>query len=100
MTRKSAKTARLKTLPTERNRIVLKRDFEKMSFQKAAQLFEDWGFRLQPGPRAEEITVILEGPAHRSYLVCHPEQLAEMAAVILRQRLRNHTLLSPMSYIQ
>ena len=78
--------------------MVSETDFETMSFQKAVQLFEDWGFRLQPGPRAEEVTVILEGPAHRSYLVCDPEQLAEMAAVILRQRLRNRTIMSP--YVQ
>ena len=79
---------------------MLKTDFESMSFQKAIRLFEDWGFRLQPGPRTNEVTLILEGPTHRSYCVCEPEQLAEMAAVILQQRLRNPTILSPAPYVQ
>ncbi len=78
--------------------MVSETDFETMSFQKVVQLFEDWGFRLQPGHSTKEVTVLLEGPAHRSYLVCDPEQLVEMAAVILRQRQRNRTIMSP--YVQ
>ena len=67
---------------------MLETDFEKLSFEKAAQLFEEWGFQVQPGPRTEEVTLTLEGPTYRSYCVCEPEQLADMATAILRQRLR------------
>jgi hypothetical protein len=66
---------------------VLESDFEKLSFEKAARLFEEWGFLVQEGPRNTEVTIILDGPTYRSYCVCPSEQLAEMAAVILRVRL-------------
>ena len=77
---------------------MLEEDFEKMSFEKAAQLFEKWGFLVKRGPRTREVTLLLGGPGHRSYYVCEPEQLAEMAAAILRQRLCNRTIMSP--YVQ
>lgn len=61
-------------------------DFEKLSFEKAVQLFKEWGFLVEQGPRPEEVTLILEGPAHRSYYVCELEKLLEMAASVLRVR--------------
>lgn len=75
-------------------------DFEKLSFEEAAQLFKEWGFLVQPGPRTEEVTLILEGPTHRSYCVCQPEQLAEMAVAILRQRLRTGAMMTPVLDVQ
>ena len=62
--------------------------FEKLSFEKAVQLFKEWGGLVQQGLRTEEVTLIVEGPNHRSYCVCQPEELAEMATTVLRQRLR------------
>ena len=61
-------------------------DFEKLSFEKAVQLFKEWGFLVQQGTK--EVTLTVEGPNHRSYCVCQPEELAEMATAVLRQRLR------------
>ncbi len=75
-------------------------DFEKLSFEKAVELFEGWGFLVQQGPRATEVTIILEGPTHRCYCVCEPEQLAEMAGAILRHRLHARALMSPVLDIQ
>jgi hypothetical protein len=79
---------------------LLETDFETLSFEKAVQLFEKWGFLVQPGPRTTEISIILEGPCHRSYYVCEPERLAEMAAAILRQRLHIRAMMSPMLDVQ
>jgi len=61
-------------------------DFEKLSFEEVVQLFKGWGFLVEHGPRTSEVTLILEGPTHRSYCVCDPEQLREMAAAVLRVR--------------
>jgi len=66
----------------------LELDFEQLSYEKAVQLFKGWGFLVEQGPRPEEVTLILEGPAHRSYHVYEPDQLLEMAAFILRVRWR------------
>ncbi len=63
-------------------------DFEKLSFEKAVQLFKGWGFLVEEGPRPEEVTLILEGPTHRSYHVYEPEELLKMAVTILRVRWR------------
>jgi len=79
---------------------VLETDFEKLSFEKAVQLFEEWGFTVQQGPRTAEVTLILEGLAHRSYYVCQPEQLAEMATAVLRQRLRTGPIVTPVLDVQ
>ncbi len=69
-------------------------DFEKLSFEKAVQLFKDWGFLVERGPRPGELTLILEGPNHRSCCVCQPEQLMEMAATILRVRWRTGAIMA------
>ena len=79
---------------------MLETDFEELSFEKAAQLFKEWGFIVQQGPRTTEVTLILEGPNHRSYCVCQPEQLAEMAAAVLRQRLRIRAMMTPVLDVQ
>jgi hypothetical protein len=80
--------------------MTLETDFEKLSSEKAVQLFREWGFLVQQGPRAEEVTLILEGPNYRSYYVCQPEELAEMAVTILRQRLRSGALMTPVLDVQ
>ena len=61
-------------------------DFGELSFEKAVQLFKGWGFTVEQGPRHGEVTLILEGPNHRSYYVCETEKLPEMAKSVLRMR--------------
>jgi len=76
---------------------VLETDFEKLSFEKAVELFKEWGFLVEQGPRDGEVTLILEGSDHRSYHVCDPEKLPEMAASVLRVRWCTGTMLAPVS---
>jgi len=74
---------------------VLETDFEKLSFEKAVELFKGGGFLVEQGPRQGEVTLILEGPDHRSYYVCEPEKLPEMAASVLRVRWRTGAMMAP-----
>jgi hypothetical protein len=72
-------------------------DFEMLSFEKAIELFKEWGFLVEQGPRQGEVTLILEGHGHRSYYVCEPEKLPEMAASVLRVRWCTGPMLAPVS---
>jgi hypothetical protein len=72
-------------------------DFEMLSFEKAVALFKEWGFLVEQGPRDGEVTLILDGPDHRSYHVCDPEKLPEMAACVLRVRWCTGAMLAPVS---
>ena len=58
-------------------------NFAKLSFERAVQLFQEWGFRFEEGPGHEEVTLILEGPTHRSYYVYEVARLPQIAAVAL-----------------
>ena len=79
------------------NRIV-EPDFEMLSFEKAVELFKEWGFLVEQGPRDGEVTLILEGSDHRSYhAVCDPEKLPEMAACVLRVRLGTTAMMALVS---
>jgi hypothetical protein len=63
--------------------------FSSLSFEEAVRLFRSWGFQVEPGPRPEEVTLILEAPDHRTYCV-HPAcVLPQMAAVALCVRMQN-----------
>jgi hypothetical protein len=75
-------------------------DFEKLSFEEAIQLFRGWGFRVEQGPSISDITLIHEGATHRSYLICEPKQLAEMATSILQVRWRNGTMMDHAMTVQ
>lgn len=61
-------------------------DFAKLSFERAVQLFEEWGFRVEEGPGHEEVTLILEGPGYRSYYVYEIARLPQIAAAAVRMR--------------
>ena len=61
-------------------------NLENLSFERAVQLFKEWGFRVESGPRTSEVTLILEGAGHRTCSVCELQQLPEMAASVLRIR--------------
>ena len=58
-----------------------------LTFEKAVRLFRQWGFLVEKGPRQKEVTLILQGPDHRSFYVYDVEQLPQVAAVALRVRL-------------
>jgi len=73
----------------------LKPDFEKLSFEKAVQLIKGWGFVVEQGPRHGEVSLIFEGPDHRSYYVCETEKLPEMATSVLRVRWCTGAMMAP-----
>ena len=75
----------------------MKLDVGKLSFEKAVQLFKGWGFLVEQGPRYGEVTLILEGPDHRSCYVCESEKLAEMLASVLRVRWCTGAMIAPVS---
>ena len=60
-----------------------------LSFEGAVRLFKQWGFQVEPGPRPEEVTLILEGPSHRTYAVYEASLLPQIAAVALDIRWQN-----------
>jgi hypothetical protein len=69
--------------------------FGALSFEESVRLFKSWGLIVEPGPRPEEVTLILEGPDYRTTSV-HPAcMLPEMAAAALRVRWFNGTILDP-----
>ena len=61
------------------------------SFEDAVKLFKEWGFEVEPGPRPEQVTLILEGPDYRTYSVYEAHMLPQIAAVALRVRWNNGT---------
>jgi len=73
----------------------LEPNFETLSFEKAVRLFKEWGFWVEPGPRPEEVTLVIEEPAHRSYHVYEAAELPQLAAVILRVRCRTGAIFAP-----
>lgn len=52
-------------------------------------LFEQWGFQVEDGPRADEVTVILGTPDSRTSTVHPRHMLSPIAAAILAVRWRN-----------
>ena len=63
--------------------------FKPLSFEDAVKLFKKWGFQVEPGPRPEEVTLILEGPDYRMYSVYEARMLPQIADVALRVRCQN-----------
>ena len=74
---------------------MLETDFEKLSFERAVELFKEWGFLVEQGPGHGEVTLILEGADHRSYYVCETEKLPEMATSVLRVRWSTGAMMAP-----
>jgi hypothetical protein len=71
-----------------------------LSFEKSVQLFKQWGFLVEQGPGHGEVTLMLEGPGHRSYYVCETEKLPEMAKSVLRVRWSTGAIMAPVSDVQ
>jgi len=76
----------------------LESNFATLSFERAVQLFQEWGFRVEEGPGHEEVTLILEGPDYRSCYVYEVAQLPQIAAAALRVR-RNTGVIKARRYI-
>jgi hypothetical protein len=57
-----------------------------LSYEEAVRLFREWGFRVEPGPGPQEVTLITEGPDHRTYAVYETDMLPGIACVALRVR--------------
>jgi hypothetical protein len=73
----------------------LEPNIAKLSFERAVQLFQEWGFRVEEGPGHEEVTLILEGPTHRSYYVYEDAQLPQIAVAVLRVRWKTGAIKAP-----
>ena len=56
--------------------------FRSLSFEDSVRLFKQWGFQVEPGPRPEQITVILEGSDFRAVSVYDAQILPEIAATV------------------
>ena len=63
--------------------------FKEPSFEDAVKLFKQWGFQVEPGPRPEQVTLILDGPDYRTYSVYEARMLPQIASVALRVRWQN-----------
>lgn len=61
----------------------------ELSYQEAIHLFEHWGFEVESGPRAGEVTLVLVTPCSRTYAVHPVAMLPRMAEHILAVRWRN-----------
>ena len=64
-------------------------NFAKVSFKKAVELFQEWGFQVEDGPGHEEVTLILEGSDYRSYYVYEITRLQQIAVAALHVRQNN-----------
>ncbi len=76
------------------------KNLQDLPFEAAVRLFTKWGFLVQPGPRTDEVTLILEGPTRRSYCVCSDAEFVKMAAAVLAQRLQTGAMMLPLTDTQ
>src|SRR5512143_3976475 len=67
---------------------------KKMSFEEAVNLFKEWGFRVEPGPELEEVTLWIDALDHHTCCVYPARLLPEIATVIqqVRARKQRHKL--------
>lgn len=72
-------------------------NFGSLTFEDAVKLFKQWGFQVEPGPRPEEVTLIIEAPDHRTFAVHPADMLTQLAAAGLSARWQNGTLLNTAS---
>lgn len=68
--------------------------FKSLTFEDAVKLFKQWGFQVEPGPRPEEVTLIIQAPDHKTFCVYPADMLTQLAAAGLSARWRNGTLLN------
>ena len=73
-----------------------------LTFEEAVHLFEQWGFEVEPGPRAEEVTLLLRSDESCTYSVQERRMLPQMAEVALAVRWRNKQVMQescPLPYL-
>ena len=63
-----------------------------LTFEEAVHLFEQWGFEIEAGPRAEEVTLLLRSDESCTYSVQERWMLPPMAEAALAVRWRNGTV--------
>ena len=63
--------------------------FKRLSFDSAVALFRQWGFEIEVGPRAGEVTLILEGPDYRTTTVYEASMLPDIAGAAQQVRWQN-----------
>ncbi len=66
--------------------------FRSLSFENAVTVFKARGFRVEPGPTPEEVTLILDAQDHRTYCVYPARVLTELAIIALPFKFMNGTL--------
>jgi hypothetical protein len=66
--------------------------FKTVSFEEAVCLFKEWGFEVEPGPRAGEVTLVIDAPDHRHYTVYDAGMLPQIATVALQVRWQNGSM--------
>jgi hypothetical protein len=66
---------------------------KKLSLEDAVRLFKAWGFQVEPGPKPNKVTLIIQGDDYRMYAVHPAVMLPEIAKVALHIRWRNGTML-------
>jgi hypothetical protein len=62
---------------------------DSLSFEESVKLFKGWGFQVEPDPRPEQVTLIIDAPDHRTYSVHLASMLPQMVAIALRVRMQN-----------
>lgn len=67
---------------------------KELCYGEAVHLFEAWGFQVEPGPGADEVSLILERPESRTYTVHPKDVLPRIAALSLAVRWRNQKVMS------
>ncbi len=75
-------------------------NFDDLSFEQAVRLFKEWGFLVEQGPGPEEVTLILQGPTHRSYHVFEAVLLPKLAEAALQVRWCNGVILRHLQDVQ
>jgi hypothetical protein len=60
-----------------------------LAFEQAVRLFELWGFKVEPGPGSDEVSLVLEGEDYRTYAVYEAEMLPQIAEAALKVRWQN-----------
>jgi len=68
--------------------------FSFLPFEDAIKLFMAWGFQVEPGPRPDEVTLIIDALDYPTYTMLPADLFAQVAAVTLRIRWCNGAMFS------
>lgn len=65
----------------------------ELTYEEAVSLFKQWGFEVEPGPRTDEVTLLLKTEDGCTYSVQERAMLTQMAAVTLAVRWRSNRVM-------